>query len=143
MEAIDFYALLDSRNHSLANIFLEKYLLGYEELSEGYSYPPYLGEVEFETDSFDDMLSFLSKNGSKYYRFYFDPNSDDSIIKKGMLFFNTDDTMTIGIRTSEDVVQFYADKIKAEFAPTSVLMGFGIAPPSNAKEFMAIAAEES
>jgi hypothetical protein len=77
-------------------VFHDDYLMGFIETSDYYEYPAYSSEPTYETNNVDEMMNFMLEGNKGYYRFYF-KNPNKSNVHYGMIFFNQDNTLVLGL----------------------------------------------
>lgn len=91
--------------------FIDKYLKGFKEEVDYYEYPPFFGETEFETENYEEMLSFVLKGDNKSFRFYF----ENKETPKGMIFVNKDGSVFLGLGVPSEYSSKYENKFKNSF----------------------------
>lgn len=134
----DSYILLESFNDDDIERFMVDYIKDFDNQSDHYEYPSYGDLTEFETDSFIEMLHFILDKRGREYRFYFRNNNQQSAIKRGMIFFNEDKSVTLGISIPTEFAEAYEDQLKKDFhTPYSMICTDTYLPPGNAQEFKA------
>jgi hypothetical protein len=135
MKIDDIYILVDKFSNEKVYFFINKYLSGLEPLSQYYEYPPYSGKTEFETENYQEMLVFILKVRGRYFRFYFKNPSNDMAVKFGMIFFNEDGSLILGLSISSDYIVEYENKMKEDFNSQYIMIVNEISPPNNSSEF--------
>jgi len=103
MELVDLYIYIDKINGKIVSDFIKNCLEGLKPEYNIFEYPPYFGEIEYETDDYKEMLSFILEKEGREYRFYFE-NEHDLKRPKGMIFINKDHSayLGIGVKPSEE-----------------------------------------
>lgn len=130
------YILLSTYTKQDVYFFRDSYIKGFEPLSTYYEYPPSLrAKNEFETENADEMIDFMLQGDKGYFRFYFEPPNPAKIYK-GMIFFNHDNTLVLGISVDSEYTEEYQEKLKKDFRSELVLIMDEFPPPSTAKDFI-------
>lgn len=137
MNSIELYVLVEDYKIDDIRNFREKFLCNYIEISEYYEFPPYVPRTEFETENFEEMFNFILSEKGRNYRFYF-KSQIESEIQLGMIFFNKDNTLIVGLVVSETKVDKYLKEIKEMINASYCLTTFETAPPETAEEFKRI-----
>lgn len=134
----DIYNFLFSDfDEALIRSFISSYLNGFLEKTSYYEYPPYSGETLFETDDFEKFLVFLLSEKKAYFHFYFSPAGVECAneISGGMIFFNRDGTLYLGLTVIDDCINKYTKEINSKFGSEIALICYETLPPNNALDF--------
>jgi hypothetical protein len=133
----DIYFLFTEFDEALIRSFISAYLNGFSETTSYYEYPPYSGKNSFETDDFEKFLAFLLSEKKAYFHFYFSPSSVEytTEIEGGMIFFNRDGTLYLGLTVRESCINKYTEEINSKFGSKIALVCHETLPPNNALDF--------
>lgn len=130
----DIYILLEEYNENTLSSFIESYLNKMKCQSEILEYPQYFGDSIFETNSYKEMINYVTGNRFSY-DFYFESEIKDNDLKFGVIFFNDDQSLIIGVSTESSKSRFYLNKMKKDFSANYFLVMNEILPPKNSKDF--------
>ena len=137
----EIYILLENFTREDVDLFRNNYLKGFLSVADYFEYPPYpphyIQENLFETSSMDEMIEFMLKGENGYFRFYLRPPFSTEI-SMGMIFFNHDNTLTLGIDISSKLNDSYINKLISDFKSNLIMICEGPPPPSNKEEFIKI-----
>jgi hypothetical protein len=135
----EVYILIEERQKAIVDNFINNYLKPFEELSDYYEYPPYSDDIEFETSDFNQMLSFIFEKENRYFHFYFNLERH-SYIKRGMIFFNADGSVLLGLGlgVESNKIAFYTNKLSEDFNSPFILICNNVLPPNNRIEFKSL-----
>ena len=133
----EIYILLESFSVDVIDLFRKHYLKDFEEVAAYYEYPPYRGQTQFETGVVDEMISFMLQGNRGYFRFYF---RNPAVIEvfDGMIFFNNDNTLTLGVSVLPEFQDFYINKLKKDFNSAQIMVCHEVPPPRNREDFIKI-----
>jgi hypothetical protein len=139
----DIYILLEKFNKDDVNLFRSNYLKNFSSLKDYFEYPSWYedgSEPEFATENIDEMIDFMMKGNKGYFRFYFDSPTSPSQkeIYMGMIFFNEDDTLVLGVKIHSSSNEYYMAKLSKDFNSNLIMICEEDTPPSTKKEFMEI-----
>jgi hypothetical protein len=135
----EIYILLESFARKDIDLFRSNYLKGFLPVADYFEYPPFPSHSgnQFETDNMDEMIEFMSQGGKGYFRFYLRPPFTTEILM-GMIFFNHDNTLTLGISISSKRNDLFINKLVSDFKSNLIMICEGPPPPSNKDEFIKI-----
>lgn len=134
----DVYIAIEfpKRNESV-DLFIQKYLDGFEESASYYEYPRYKGETEFETDDYKSMMSYVLNRKNIAFRFYFN-NESNNETPFAMIFFNEDSSVFLGLGVHEKFTSKYEQKLQADFGSSLIMFCYNTMPPDNLNEFKSL-----
>lgn len=132
---LDIYLLKEDFEKRDITLFINNYIKGMISTVDYYEYPQYSENNQFETDSFQNMLNFILEKKGRYFRFYFRNNSIDEDIKFGMIFFNKDNSLILGISIPILTKDYYRECLVQDFDSEFILECYEVVPPNNVKDF--------
>jgi len=138
MEDIYIAIEFSKRNESI-EAFTEKYLKGFKETNGYYEYPRFRGEIEFETDDYKLMLSYVLQREKSKFRFYFE-NAANNEVPFAMMFFNGDGSVFLGLGVESPFASKYEQKLRDDFNSSLIMYCYNTPPPDNLTEFKSIIA---
>ncbi|MBL1220597.1 hypothetical protein JET18_07090 [Chryseobacterium sp. L7] len=92
---------------------MKNWLIGFKPKDEYFRCPEYFGNIEFETDDYFEMLSFILSEPNRDYDFYF-KNKNNSQYRKGMILIHNN-SMYLGIGATENYKNYLVDKLTEEY----------------------------
>jgi len=124
MELVDLYIHVNKVNRQIIFDFIKNWLDGLKPEYESFEYPPYFGEIEYETEDYKEMLSFILEKKGREYRFYFE-NEHDLKRPKGMIFINKDHSAYLGIGVNQNEEKYFMEQFieKYEVSPIAYYNG--------------------
>jgi len=134
MDEAEVYVLLERIDERQITFFRMQYLSGFVESSTCYQYPFGRRETVFETDDPEGMMKFMLTGDKGYFRFYF-RNPNPHGIQTGMIFFNSDNTLVLGVRIEERDTDVYVERLMKDFDSDLIMITYHVPPPDNAEEF--------
>lgn len=105
--------------------FMKNWLIGFKPKDEYFRYPEYFGKIEFETDDYFEMLSFILSESNKEYDFYF-KNKNNSQYPIGMILIHNN-SMYLGIGVNKSCEKDFADQLTKEYHKTPIICN-GVLP---------------
>lgn len=114
MELVDLYIHFDRIDKEIIFNFIKDWLSDFESEYESFEYPPYFGEIKYETEDYKEMLSFILEKEGREYRFYFE-NEHDLKRPKGMIFINKDYSAYLGIGVNPNYEKYFTDKFLEKY----------------------------
>ncbi|WDF76857.1 hypothetical protein PQ469_23520 [Mucilaginibacter sp. KACC 22773] len=134
----DIYVAIEfpKRNESIET-FTQNYLKGFKETNGYYEYPRFRGEIEFETDDYKLMLSYILQKEKSRFCFYFE-NEENSEAPFAMMFFNEDGSLFLGLGVHEQFESKYEQMLKNDFKSSLIMFCYNVMPPDNLAEFKSI-----
>jgi len=132
--------MINSREVSYVNAFLEKFIPKRIESAEEYPFPQYSDNPEHVFSNAYDLITHLEKSEMDSYSVYWRSLDNLNEIKHGMVFYTDDGKMIFGAsipgRDPEDVVAgLIFEKIRMFTGADVCCMTVEEAPPSNSTEF--------
>ncbi|UWX62170.1 hypothetical protein N0B40_07720 [Chryseobacterium oranimense] len=109
MELVDLYLYINKINNQTIFDFINDWLSDFEPEYDYFEYPPYFGEIEYETGDYIEMLSFVLEKKGRGYRFYFE-NKNNLGRPKGMIFINEDHSAYLGIGVNPNYEKHFMDQ---------------------------------
>ncbi len=98
---------------------MKNWLMGFKPKTEFFRYPQYFGKIEFETDDYFEMLSFILSEPNRDYEFYF-INKNNLQYPKGMVLINNN-SVYLGIGVHSDFEKYYISKLSEKYMKTPVI----------------------
>ena len=132
----DIYVLIETANKNILDFFMKKYMLNMEPLCDIFEYPRTLGsEIEFETNDYSEMLTYVMKREGSHYYFAFKSNIEDQDIKFVFISINRDGGMVLGIAVYLEHIDGYISQLGNDFKTNFVYAIFEQAPPVSSVDF--------
>jgi hypothetical protein len=132
-----YIAIESSKRNESVEAFTQKYLKGFKETNGYYEYPPFKKEIEFETDDYDLMLSYVLQREKSEFTFYF-RNDADKEKPFAMIFFNEDGSVFLGLGVYPNFASKYEQMLKSDFKSSLIMFCYNTIPPDNLNEFKSI-----
>ncbi|VFA43746.1 hypothetical protein [Chryseobacterium indologenes] len=127
MELVDLYIYIDKINGQIIFDFINDWLGDFKPEYESFEYPPYLGEIEYETDDYREMLSFILEKEGRDYRFYFE-NKNDLKRPKGMVFINKNHSAYLGIGVNPSNEKYFENQLIKKYKVLPIIYYNGAIP---------------
>lgn len=138
---IEIYILLDSQKREQIEFFIASYLEGFKAAAELFEVPQYSRVTEFSTEKIAEILEYLYNSKGLGYQLYWNNPQDGDIIN-GMVFFNEDGSLILGVSVRPEDEERYSLKLKEDFK-SQYLMIYGVKlPPLSRKGFISEYREE-
>lgn len=118
-ELIDLYIPIDKVDKEIVFDFMKNWLIGFKPKADFFRYPQYFGKIQFETDDYFEMLSFVLSEPNRNYEFYF-INKNNSQYPKGIVLIN-DNSMYLGIGVNSNYEKYFIDKLSEEYMKTPIV----------------------
>lgn len=115
----DLYIHINKIEKEVIHNFMKNWLIGFKPKAEFFTYPQYFGKIEFETDDYFAMLSFILSQPNREYNFYF-INKNNSQYPKGMIIIN-DNSMYLGIGVNSMYEKDLMKKLSEEYMQTPIV----------------------
>ncbi|WP_336703946.1 hypothetical protein [Chryseobacterium indologenes] len=115
----DLYIHINKIEKEVIHDFMKNWLIGFKPKDEFFRYPQYFGKIEFETDDYFEMLSFILSESNREYDFYF-INKKNSHYPKGMILINND-SMYLGIGVNSINEKYLIDKLSEEYQQAPII----------------------
>jgi len=134
----DIYIAIEfsKRNESI-EAFTQKYLKGFTETDGYYEYPPFRDEIEFETDDYKLMISYVLQREKSKFRFYF-ANAANNETPFAMMFLNEDGSLFLGLGVHSQFASKYEQQLENDFKSSLIMFCYNTIPPDNLDEFKSI-----
>ncbi|WP_123868018.1 hypothetical protein [Chryseobacterium lactis] len=115
----DLYIHIHKIEKEIVFNFMQKWLIGFKPKDIFFTYPQYFGKIEFETDDYSEMLSFILSKTNRHYEFYF-INKNNSQYPKGMVIINNN-SLYLGIGVNSMYEKNLIDKLSEEYIKTPII----------------------
>ncbi|KQT27033.1 hypothetical protein ASG22_20470 [Chryseobacterium sp. Leaf405] len=115
----DFYVHINKIDKEIVFNFMKNWLMGFKPKDEYFAYPQYFGKIEFETDDYFEMLSFILSEPNRNYEFYF-INKNNSQYRKGMIVINNN-SLYLGVGVNSIHEKSVIDKLSEEYMQTPII----------------------
>ncbi|MGG5208690.1 hypothetical protein ACQWU4_07050 [Chryseobacterium sp. MIQD13] len=115
----DLYIHINKIEKEIVFDFMKNWLIGFKPKDEYFTYPQYFGKIEFETDDYFEMLSFILSKPNRDYEFYF-INKNNSQYPKGMIVINNN-SLYLGIGINSMYEKKLIDKLSEEYMQTPII----------------------
>ncbi|WP_426480380.1 hypothetical protein [Chryseobacterium sp. R2ACT005] len=115
----DLYIHINKIEKEMIHDFMKNWLIGFKPKAEFFRYPQYFGKIEFETDDYFAMLSFILSQPNREYDFYF-INKSNSQYPKGMILMN-DNSLYLGIGVNSINEKYLIDKLSEEYRQAPII----------------------
>lgn len=115
----DLYIHINKIEKEIIFDFMKNWLIGFKPKNEYFRYPEYFGKMEFETEDYFEMLSFILSGPNKDYNFYF-KNKNNIQHPKGMILIHNN-SMYLGIGVNESYKEYFVDKLTEEYSKTPII----------------------
>lgn len=132
----DIYALTTAVDAATVDRFRRQYL-GELAPPDGPFWWPTAAEgadLQFRGATLDELLAFLVARPGRDYVLYFHA-AGPGPVRLGMLFFNPDATLTMGVGVAEEQADAYRCRLSADFPGALLLRCDDVPPPDTAAEF--------
>jgi len=117
-------------------LFLKKYIYGFTPMTTVYEYPQHASITEFQTDRAEIMMDYLIENEKTNYRFYFSNLHFMEEVQNGIIIFNPDHSLTLGVWVDEALEEKYAEQLRDDFAASFCVLTRGQLPPDDYAGFV-------
>lgn len=115
----DLYIHINKIEKEIIFDFMKNWLIGFKPKNEYFRYPEYFGKMEFETEDYFEMLSFILSGTNKDYDFYF-KNKNNTQYPKGMILIHNN-SMYLGIGVNKSYEKDFIDKLTKEYDKTPII----------------------
>ncbi|SHH36224.1 hypothetical protein SAMN05421866_2716 [Chryseobacterium oranimense] len=119
IKLIDLYIHVNKVEKEIIFDFMKNSLIGFKPKEEYFRYPQYFGEIEFETDDYFEMLSFVLARPNRDYEFYF-TNKNNLQNPKGMILINNN-SIYLGLGVAKGHEKYLKDKLAAEYMQAPII----------------------
>lgn len=99
--------------------FMKKWLIGFKPKDEYLTYPQYFGKIEFETNSYIEMISFILSEPNRNYELDF-INKNNPQYPKGIIIIN-DNSIYLGVGVNSMYKKQIIDKLSEEYMQTPII----------------------
>ncbi|KXH80466.1 hypothetical protein [Chryseobacterium kwangjuense] len=110
----DLYIHINKIEKEIIFDFMKNWLIGFKPKNEYFRYPEYFGKMEFETEDYFEMLSFILSEPNRNYEFYFINKNNSQYYPKGMILINNN-SMYLGIGVNKSCEKDFIDKLTKEY----------------------------
>ncbi|RXM38159.1 hypothetical protein BOQ62_19075 [Chryseobacterium sp. CH21] len=115
----DLYMHINKIDREIVFDFMKNWLIGFKPKDEYFRYPQYFGKIEFETNDYFEMLSFILSESNREYDFYF-INKNNSQYPKGMILIN-DNSLYLGIGVNSLYERDFINKLSEEYRQDPII----------------------
>ncbi|UWX62169.1 hypothetical protein N0B40_07715 [Chryseobacterium oranimense] len=115
----DLYVHINRIEKEIIFDFMKNLLMGFKPKEEYFTYPQYFGKIEFETDDYFEMLSFVLARPNRDYEFYF-TNKNNLQNPKGMILINNN-SIYLGLGVAIGHEKYFKDKLAAEYMQAPII----------------------
>lgn len=115
----DLYIQIHKIEKEIIFDFMKNWLSGFKPKANFFRYPQYFGKIEFETDDYLEMLSFILSESNRNYEFDF-INKNNLQYPKGMIIINNS-SLYLGIGTNSMYKKDLIDKLSKEYIRTPII----------------------
>ncbi|KQM41780.1 hypothetical protein [Chryseobacterium sp. Leaf201] len=115
----DLYIHINKIEKEIISDFMKNWLMGFKPKDEFFTYPQYFGKIEFETDDYLEMLSFILSEPNRNYKFDF-INKNNLQYPKGMIIIN-DNSLYLGIGANSMYEKNLIDKLSESYVQTPII----------------------
>lgn len=115
----DLYIHINKIEKEIISDFMKNWLMGFKPKDEFFTYPQYFGKIEFETDDYLEILSFILSEPNRNYKFDF-INKNNLQYPKGMIIIN-DNSLYLGIGANSMYEKNLIDKLSESYVQTPII----------------------
>lgn len=115
----DLYIHINKIEKEIISDFMKNWLIGFKPKDEYFIYPQYFGKIEFKTDDYFEMLSFILSEPNRNYEFYF-INKNNLQYPKGMIVINNN-SLYLGIGANSMYEKNLIDKLSESYVQTPII----------------------
>ena len=135
----DVYVIVANKSKEVTDRFLGNWLSDFQETADEYEYPQYEDNSKILFKDAKKLISYLLNMPGSSYSLYWNNKNLKGEVANGMLFFNQDGSLILGISVIvEDSLKLkiYLEELGKEFGADYGFVNVENPPPESLKEFI-------